>query len=287
MSLKEIKQRIASVKNTQKITSAMKLISAAKLRRAQNAIESMHPYRQKLNDMLVNFLSEMQDISTPYSSVRKVGRVAIIAISSNSTLCGSYNATIIRKAKALLEDYRAQGVEAEVFTVGKKIYESLAKAGYECNEALMSQAGNLQYDEVSKVAYNLMEHFATGELDKVEIVYTRFHSAAKHEPVCETYLPIDITNVCTGNSGVAHDYIVEPGVQQLIGHLLPKVIVLRLFMALLDAAASEHGARMMAMQIATDNADDLITELTREYNKGRQQAITNELLDIASGSINQ
>ncbi len=287
MSLKEIKQRIASVKNTQKITSAMKLISAAKLRRAQNAIENMRPYQQKLNDMLVNLISVTTDVYSPYSSMREEKHVAIIAVSSNSTLCGSYNSAIIRKAKSRIQEYENKGVTVDIYTVGKQINDALVKSGYKCNTSLMSQASDLRYHGVADVAYALMKQFADSALDAVDIVYTRFYSPARHEVVCDKYLPITIPDAYNETVAAVHDYIIEPDKKTLLQQLLPKVIALRLFTALLDAAASEHSARMMAMQTATDNADDLITELTREYNKGRQQAITNELLDMMSGSINQ
>lgn len=288
MSLKEIKQRIASVKNTQKITSAMKLVSAVKLRRAQNAIDAMNPYRQKLDEILNSLLSDVRDFTTPYAAVRDVKRVAVVAISSNSGLCGSFNATIIRKTKELIGEYRSAGVDSmEIYPVGKKIASVLANEGFSCNDALLAQAASVQYSIVADVARKLMNDFITGKLDRIEIVYTRFISPAKHEAVCETFLPISINNSVSVQSGTQYDYIVEPSREYVLENLLPQVVALNLYTALLHSAASEHGARMIAMQIATDNADELITDLTREYNKGRQQAITNELLDMISGSMNQ
>lgn len=287
MSLKEVKQRIQSVKNTQKITSAMKLISAAKLRRAQSTIEGVRPYQSKLDEMLVSFLSVADTVSTPFTRVSEPKRVVVVAVSSNSSLCGSFNASVIRLAKeAIAQHLSAEGRVVEVFPVGKKIADSLRKEGYELNEVLMPQAVAPQYASVAQVADELMKRFAAGEIDRVELVYTHFHSAAKQVPVRETFLPIDIESM---NKEAVHslsDFIVEPSKEELVSRLVPRVIAMRLYTALLDSIAAEHAARMLAMQIATDNADDLITTLVREYNKSRQQAITNELLDIVSGSMN-
>ena len=287
MSLKEVKQRIQSVKNTQKITSAMKLISAAKLRRAQSTIEGVRPYQSKLDEMLVSFLSVADTVSTPFTRVSEPKRVVVVAISSNSSLCGSFNASVIRLAKeAIAQHLSVEGRVVEVFPVGKKIADSLRKEGYVLNDALMSKAVSPQYAPVAQIADELMKRFAAGEIDRVELVYTHFHSAAKQVPVRETFLPIDIESM---NKEAVHslsDFIVEPSKEELISRLVPRVIAMRLYTALLDSIAAEHAARMLAMQIATDNADDLITTLVREYNKSRQQAITNELLDIVSGSMN-
>lgn len=286
MNLKEIKQRIQSVKTTQKITSAMKLVSAAKLRRAQSAIEGMRPYKSKLDDMLSTFLQSTSVVS-PYTVVKEPRRVALVVVSSSSSLCGGFNANIIRLAREEIDRYTAAGVSLEIFPVGKKIQEAVKKMGLACNDALLEQAGKVAYPTVSSVAGELMARYAAGELDRVEIIYTRFYSAAKQAPVKELFLPVDVETMVAGDASPAIEYIVEPSKEKLVEQLLPRVIMLRLFTALLDSAAAEHAARMLAMQIATDNADDLISELVLEYNKGRQQAITNELLDIVSGSMNQ
>lgn len=285
MNLKEIKQRIQSVKSTQKITSAMKLVSAAKLRRAQNTIENMLPYKQKFDGILAAFLKNRQTLDTPYTVVREVKKVAIIALSSNTSLCGGFNANIIREAKEAIDKYVSAGVNVEILPVGKKIYDAVCKMGYELNISLMEQASAVSYNEVATVAAGLMERFVSGEVDRVELLYTHFHSAAKQVPVKETFLPIDV-DALAGEAAISHEYILEPSSEALLQALLPRAITLQLFTALLDSVAAEHAARMMAMQIATDNADDLIEELVREYNKGRQQAITNELLDIVAGSSN-
>lgn len=287
MSLKEVKQRILSVKNTQKITSAMKLISAAKLRRAQNAIEGMLPYKNKLDEILLSFLSAVKDFSTPYARNGEVRRIAVVAVSSNSSLCGGFNTAIIKRTKELLEEYKTLGADnVEIFPVGKKISESLHKAGYSLNDSLMSQAAAPAYSEVAEVARYFMRRFIAGELDSIVLVYTHFHSAAKQTVVCEKLLPLDFSSLELSDSQSMSDFIVEPTREALIEQLIPKVVAMRLFTSLLDSVAAEHAARMLAMQIATDNANDLITTLVREYNKSRQQAITNELLDIVAGSVN-
>ena len=285
MNLKEIKQRIQSVKSTQKITSAMKLVSAAKLRRAQNTIENMLPYKQKLDGILTSFLQNTVSLDTPFTAVREAKKVVVIAVSSNSSLCGGFNANIIREARAVVDNCTAAGVAVEFLPVCKKISDAMRKIGFEPNVSLLEQAAAVSYDVVASAATALMERFASGEIDRVDLVYTHFRSAAKQVPVVETLLPIKVDTI-TGETPAAHEYILEPGKEALLQQLLPRTIKLRLFTALLDSAAAEHAARMMAMQIATDNADDLIQELVREYNKGRQQAITNELLDIVSGSAN-
>lgn len=285
MNLKEIKQRIQSVKSTQKITSAMKLVSAAKLRRAQNTIENMLPYKQKLDGILTSFLQNTVSLDTPFTAVREAKKVVVIAVSSNSSLCGGFNANIIREARAVVDNCTAAGVAVELLPVGKKISDAMRKIGFEPNVSLLEQAAAVSYDVVASAATALMERFASGEIDRVDLVYTHFRSAAKQVPVVEPLLPIKVDTI-TGEIPAAHEYILEPGKEALLQQLLPRTIKLRLFTALLDSAAAEHAARMMAMQIATDNADDLIQELVREYNKGRQQAITNELLDIVSGSAN-
>lgn len=286
MNLREVRDRIASVKSTQKITAAMKLVSSAKLRRAQSAIEGMLPYSNRLNGLLVSFLAGTDDVVSEYSTLRECRKAVIIAVSSNTGLCGTFNANIVNMVRDAVSAYSASGIEVEIYTVGKKINDAVKKMGYTPNEELMPQAAAPRYDDVSPVARNLMERFRKGEIDKVDIIYSRFRSAARQEPANETLLPLDITSPA-GTPDAIGDYIVEPGRDELLSALVPKVIEVRLFTALLDSVAAEHAARVLAMQVATDNAADLISELTLEYNKGRQQAITNELLDIVAGSAGQ
>ena len=283
MNLKEIKQRIHSVKSTQKITSAMKLVAAAKLRRTQTSIEHLRPYEQKLDTILSSFLCNTP-VSSGYTLSREVKKVVIIPVASDTTFCGAFNSNIIRLAKEVIAEYSSKGVETEVIPIGKKMQEAIAKQGISTVEVLMQHAGNPQYSGISYVAKELMQRFLASEIDKIELVYTHFVSAGKQIPQRETLLPVDISSLSSDSTCHNIDYIIEPSKEDIVNSLIPNVITLRLYAALLDSAVAEHAARMVAMQVATDNANDLIGELTLEYNKCRQQAITNELLDIVSGS---
>lgn len=285
MNLKEIKQRIHSVKSTQKITSAMKLVAAAKLRRTQTAVENLRPYENKLRTILASFLSNTP-VDSGFTVSRDVKKVVVIPVASNTTFCGAFNANISRLAKDVVEEYHSLGIETEIMAVGKKMYEIFKKHVGGVDETIVQQAGNPIYPELSSVATNLMQRFMAGEIDKIEIVYTHFISAGKLVPQRETLLPVDVSAMTTGEKKLSVDYIVEPDKEEFVKSLIPYAITLRLYSSLLDSAVAEHAARMVAMQVATDNADDLISELTLEYNKCRQQAITNELLDIVSGSLN-
>ena len=283
MNLKEIKQRIHSVKSTQKITSAMKLVAAAKLRRTQTSIEHLRPYEQKLDSILSSFLCNTP-VSSGYTLSREVKKVVIIPVASDTTFCGAFNSNIIRLSKEVIAEYSSKGVETEVLPIGKKMQEAIAKQGISTVETLMLHAGNPQYSGISYVAKELMQRFLASEIDKIELVYTHFVSAGKQIPQRETLLPVDISSLSSDSTCHNIDYIIEPSKEDIVNSLIPNVITLRLYAALLDSAVAEHAARMVAMQVATDNANDLIGELTLEYNKCRQQAITNELLDIVSGS---
>lgn len=283
MNLREVRNRIASVKSTQKITAAMKLVSAAKLRRAQTAIEGMSHYSDKLNGMLASFLSSSTGFTTELTAERDCKKVTLIAVASDTGLCGTFNANIINKVRAVLDDYKASNTEVEIYTVGKKMYNAVKKLGYTPREELMPQSTAPKYNDIAAVTRELMERFRSGGTDRVEVVYSHFKSATKQEPVDEVLLPVEL-KMANDEAVAAVDYIVEPGRDELLQALVPKVVEMRLFTALLDAVAAEHAARVLAMQVATDNATDLISQLTLEYNKGRQQAITNEMLDIVSGS---
>ena len=283
MNLKEIKQRIHSVKSTQKITSAMKLVAAAKLRRTQTSIEHLRPYEQKLDSILSSFLCNTS-VDSEYTVSREVKKVVLIPVASDTTFCGAFNSNIIRLAKDTVAEYRSAGIGTEIFPVGKKMHELFKKQGIDTVDNLVQQAGNPVYASVANVARELMQRFAAGEIDRVERVYTHFVSAGKLVPQRETLLPVDASTLSSESFSHNIDYIVEPGKEELVKSLIPNVVSLRLYSSLLDSAVAEHAARMVAMQVATDNADDLIGELTLEYNKCRQQAITNELLDIVSGS---
>ena len=281
MNLREVRDRIASVKSTQKITAAMKLVSSAKLRRAQMAIEGFSHYSDKLNGLLASFLTSSAGFTTELAAERDCKKAVVIAVASDTGLCGTFNANVINRMRAVLEGYKASNIDVEVYTVGKKMYDAVRKLGYSPREELMPQSSAPKYNDIAVVARELMVRFRSGGIDRVEVIHSHFKSAAKQEPVNEVLLPFELETA--EETAPIADYIVEPGRDELLSALVPKVVELRLFTALLDATAAEHAARVLAMQVATDNATDLISELTLEYNKGRQQAITNELLDIMSG----
>lgn len=284
MNLKEIKQRIHSVKSTQKITSAMKLVAAAKLRRTQASIENLRPYEQKLKSILSSFLGNVP-VESAFAVSREVNKVLVIPVASDTTFCGAFNSNVIRLSKDAVAEYRSAGIEVEVMPVGKKMHEAFKKQGYSTVDTLLQQAGNPSYGDVSSVAKELMQRFIAGEIDKVELVYTHFVSAGKQVPQREVLLPFDISSYATENVNHCIDFIIEPGKDELVQSLMPNVVKMCLYAALLDSSVAEYAARMVAMQVATENADGLISELTLEYNKCRQQAITNELLDMMSGSL--
>ena len=260
----------------------MKLVSAAKLRRAQAAIEGMSHYSDKLAGLLASLLSSFTGFTTELAAKRDCKKTVVIAVASDTGLCGTFNSNVINRMRAVLDGYRASNTEVEIYTVGKKMHDAVKKLGYTSREELMPQSAAPQYNDIAIVARDLMERFRSGTIDRVEVVHSHFKSAAKQEPVNELLLPVELK--MAEDAAAAVDYIVEPGRKELLGALVPKVVEVQLFTALLDAVAAEHAARVLAMQVATDNATDLISELTLEYNKGRQQAITNELLDIMSGA---
>ncbi len=285
-SLKEIKSRIQSVKSTQKITSAMKMVSSAKLRKAQKTIENFFPYEQRLNGLLNNFLSAEEDNVSVFAENPEVKRVAIIAISSNSSLCGSFNTNVIKKLNHAVENYKSLGKEnILIFPVGKKIAKACIKSGFEPEGDFEKMADKPTYAAALTLADEVMQLFQTKQIDKVELIYHHFKSKSTQVLTEETYLPIQLQPSTKGT--VALDYIVEPNRATIMADLIPKVLRLKVYTALLDSNASEHAARTIAMQMATDNATDLLQELSLQYNKSRQQAITNELLDIVGGSFGQ
>ena len=285
-SLKEIKSRIQSVKSTQKITSAMKMVSSAKLRKAQKTIENFFPYEQRLNGLLNNFLSAEEDNVSVFAENREVKRVAIIAISSNSSLCGSFNSNVIKKLNHAVENYKSLGKDnILIFPVGKKIAKACIKSGFEPEGDFEKMADKPTYAAAITLADEVMQLFQTKQIDKVELIYHHFKSKSTQVLTEETYLPIQLQPSTKGT--VALDYIVEPDRATIMADLIPKVLRLKIYTALLDSNASEHAARTIAMQMATDNATDLLQELSLQYNKSRQQAITNELLDIVGGSFGQ
>jgi F-type H+-transporting ATPase subunit gamma len=283
-SLKEIKSRIQSVKSTQKITSAMKMVSSAKLRKAQKTIENFFPYEQRLNGLLNNFLSAEMDNSSVFAEVREVKRVAIVVFSSNSSLCGAYNSNVSKQLVQVVEKYHKLGREhILIYPVGKKVAKSSHKLGFEPEANFEAMADKPDYASAAALADSLMELFTNKDIDKVELIYHHFASKSLQVLTTETFLPIQLKSSQKGS--VALDYIVEPSREAIMNELIPKVLRQKIYTALLDSNASEHAARTVAMQMATDNATDLLQELSLQYNKSRQQAITNELLDIVGGSF--
>ena len=287
-SLKEVKTRINSVQSTRKITSAMKMVASSKLHKAQGAIENMLPYQRKLNKILTNFLSADLPVESPFCVERPVKRVAIVAFSSNSSLCGAFNANVLKMFLQTVGEYRELGQDnILIYPVGKKIEEAVKKLGFFPQGSYQKLADKPSYDEAAALAKLLMELFLEKNIDRVELIYHHFKSMGVQELLRERYLPIDLSAVQNDEErgGVVNDYIIEPSAAQLIADLIPQVLSQKIFTAALDSNASEHAARTLAMQIATDNANELIQELTKQYNKTRQQAITNELLDIVGGSM--
>ena len=302
-SLKEIKGRISSVQSTLKITSAMKLVASAKLRKAQQAIEGMRPYERKLQGMLSRLMASGGVVSGPYAAPvrtdegRSAGkmRVAVVAFASNSSLCGAFNANAVRLA---LETVRSFGdAEVIVYSIGRKMADAMKKVGYSSPADLTALADKPSYAEASTLAEKLMDDFREGRLDRVELVYNHFVSSGKQVPVREPFLPMggespspasqvrkDSPVIPSEAKESDLDYILEPSAQALLEDLLPKSLKLKFYTALLDSNASEHAARTIAMQTATDNGEDLLQELTLQYNKSRQQKITSEILDLAGGS---
>ncbi|WP_431431912.1 F0F1 ATP synthase subunit gamma [Bacteroides hominis] len=287
-SLKEVKTRINSVQSTRKITSAMKMVASAKLHKAQGAIENMLPYQRKLNKILTNFLSADLPVESPFCVERPVKRVAIVAFSSNSSLCGAFNANVLKMFLQTVGEYRELGQDnILIYPVGKKIEEAVKKLGFFPQGSYQKLADKPSYNEAAALAKLLMELFLEKNIDRVELIYHHFKSMGVQELLRERYLPIDFSAVQNDEErgGIVNDYIIEPSAAQLIADLIPQVLSQKIFTAALDSNASEHAARTLAMQIATDNANELIQELTKQYNKTRQQAITNELLDIVGGSM--
>lgn len=353
-SLKEIKGRINSISSTLAITSAMKMVAAAKLQKAQMAIQNMLPYERRLYSMLVDLMGAMNisaaasedgsvrgsgsaergfdqsgdrlslsnrhdlaGMDGAYSLIaqREVRKVAIVAFASNSSLCGAFNSNVIREATAVINEYRASGLgdaDITVYSVGRKMAEAMKKLGFPSPADFTKMSDSPSYDAASALAQELFDGFVSGRFDKVELVYNHYKSTSSQPTTRQIYLPLSLADatadiqvgkitdsasepytdkvaepVVRQNSPTTEtpDLIVEPSKEELIATLLPKVVRLRVFTTLLDSTAAEHAARTVAMQLATDNGNDLLQELTLEYNKGRQQKITSEILDIVGGSL--
>ena len=341
-SLKEIKGRINSISSTLAITSAMKMVAAAKLQKAQMAIQNMLPYERRLHSMLIDLMGAV-NMSAPASeegsarlvslsnqpdhtesegayslmAQREVRKVAIVAFASNSSLCGAFNSNVIREATAVINEYRASGLgdaDITVYSVGRKMAEAMKKLGFPSPADFTKMSDSPSYDAASALAQELLDGFVSGRFDKVELVYNHYKSTSSQPTIRQTYLPLSLADatadlqagkiadsasesdtnrgaepvgapVVRQGSPTTEDLIVEPSKEELIATILPKVVRLRVFTTLLDSTAAEQAARTVAMQLATDNGNDLLQELTLEYNKGRQQKITSEILDLVGGSM--
>ena len=280
-NLKEIRSRITSVGSTMQITSAMKMVSAAKLKRAQDAITQMRPYANKLTELLENLSASLDaDDGGIYSKERAVKNVLLVTITSNRGLCGGFNSYIIKSAKALMND-EFENVNVEVLSIGKKSSEHFTKNDFNVVSTHDALFNDLTFDNVSNVAEDIMRQFVDGNYDKVVLVYNQFKNAATQIIMNENYLPIQTTSNEAEQIG---DYIFEPGKKEIVEQLIPKSLKTQLFKAILDSHAAEHGARMTAMHKATDNASELKKDLTLTYNKARQAAITGEILEIVGGA---
>ena len=320
-SLKEIKGRIASVNSTRKITSAMKMVASSKLHHAQVAIQNMLPYETMLEHILKSFLAAEAEAQTIFDQERPVKRAALVVFTSNSSLCGGFNANTIKMMNQAVDDYAKEiGREnVEIYPIGRKVYEKAKKMGLNVQGEFSALADKPNVQDCINIAMELGTKFAEGKIDKVELIYHHFKSAGSQVLTRKTFLPIDIeselkadherdlTSVIATKESQEYlkkrgeretekknddvkplndNFIVEPDMDTVLSQLIPKLAHLMLYTALLDSNASEHAARMVAMQTATDNADELLRELNLQYNKSRQQAITNELLDIVGGSVN-
>ena len=319
-SLKEIKGRIASVKSTRKITSAMKMVASSKLHHAQVAIQNMLPYETMLEHILKSFLAAEAEAQTVFDQERPVKRIALVVYSSNSSLCGGFNANVIKLMQKVVSEYGELGLEnIEIYPIGRKVAEKAGKLGYKVMGDFADLADKPNVHQCIDIARELGLKFVHGEIDKVELLYHHFKSAGSQILTRKTFLPIDLEDelerdherdltsiIATKESqeylkkhGRRHEehvqevvkplndnFIVEPDMDTVLSKLIPKLAHLVLYTALLDSVASEHAARMVAMQTATDNADELLRQLNLQYNKSRQQAITSELLDIVGGTIN-
>lgn len=321
-SLKEIKSRIASVNSTRKITSAMKMVASSKLHHAQTAIENMLPYENMLEHILKTFLVSAPDVELPYDQECPVKKVALIVFSSNSSLCGGFNANIIKTMLHAIEEYRKQGLTNDdiiIYPIGRKVEEKVRKLGLRSAGSFVHLADKPNSAQCRDISVEAGTMFLEGKVDKVELIYHHFKSAGSQVLTRRTFLPIDLhddvgadndrdlsSNLATKKSQeylknrnkqeeereratvkpLNDNFLVEPDLKTVLTELVPKELHLMVYTALLDSNASEHAARMVAMQTATDNADELLRELNLQYNKSRQAAITSELLDIVGGSSN-
>jgi F-type H+-transporting ATPase subunit gamma len=279
-NLKEIRNRITSVQSTMQITSAMKMVSAAKLKKAQDAITAMRPYAEKLTELLQSVSATLDgDAGGQYTTQREINKVLVVAITSNRGLCGAFNTNVIKQAKVVADGYA--GKQVDIFAIGKKGNDVLRKT----NTVIANRSevfDNLTFDNVAAIADALTEMFIAGEYDKIEIVYNQFKNAATQVVQTEQFLPL--APIASDKPASSGDYIFEPSKEEIVLTLIPKSLKTQLYKSVRDSFASEHGARMTAMHKATDNATDLRNQLKLTYNKARQAAITNEILEIVGGA---
>lgn len=320
-SLKEIKTRIASVSNTRKITSAMKMVASSKLHHAQTAIQNMLPYETLLEHVMKSFLVTIPEVQNEFEAIRDVKRVALVVFTSNSSLCGGFNNNILKMFQQAVDNYKAQGIDdILVYPIGRKIEDYCVKRGIKIAGSFLELAEKPKASDCADISKELQSKFLVHEIDKVELIYHHFKSAGSQILTRKMFLPIDLStekiglendrdlssNVATAKAqeylrkrkeakeakekaeskALNDNFIVEPSLDAVLETLIPKELNLQVFTALLDSNASEHAARMVAMQTATDNANELLRMLSLQYNKSRQQAITNELLDIVGGTVN-
>jgi len=283
-NLKEVRNRITSITSTRQITSAMKLVSASKLKRAQDNINKMRPYAQKLNEILGNLGSSAESAEdSPYTQTREVKKVLIVSVSANKGLCGAFNANIIKKSTLLLNEYSHLPAEnITILCVGRKAFAALSKRN---NPRLPLQDNVVDkptFAHANEIASDIMKRFVDGEFDRVDVVYNEFKTAASQNVVVEQFLPVAPNK--SEEKPVTREYIYQPSKEEIMLNLIPASLKTRFFKVILDSQAAEHGARMTAMHKATDNAGELLKELKLSYNKARQAAITNEILEIVAGA---
>jgi len=288
-NLKEVRTRIESVKSTQQITSAMKMVAASKLRKAQNAIIKLRPYASKLHEILQNLSKSIEDSKeNAFSEVREADKILLIIIASNRGLCGAFNSNIIKAANNLMATKYSKQFKSgklEIFCIGKKISDYYSKEDYKIAEISNKIFDDLSFENVAPIAENLMKDFSVKKYDRIEIIYNQFKNAAVQRLITEQYLPI----VSDEQSDSQHqevnaNYIFEPSKEEILKELIPKSLKIQLYKSILDSYASEQGARMTAMHQATENAKEILKDLKLSYNKARQAAITNEILEIVSGA---
>ena len=282
-NLKEVRTRIASVSSTQQITSAMKMVSAAKFRRAQNAIIGMRPYAAQLNEIIAD-IDTGDGVQTPYHAVRPLQTVVLVVVTSNKGLCGAFNSNVLKLAQQRIDHYRKEQVAIRVVSIGKKASELLVR---QKDLQLASHDELLDaptFDAIASLADNLMDDFAEKRIDRVELVYNQFKNSLSQVLSCEQWLPIDTRNSRGSKESVNNDYIYEPSKEEILREMIPLTLRSTFYRMVLDSLAAEHGARMTAMQKATDNATELLKDLRLSYNKARQASITNEIIEIVSGS---